>query len=487
MRTLFIKFGVVLSAVPLVDVAAAGLSDPPTNVAAYGGWSLVVNNAGVVQGEVPTDVCTTAMVGRHATYNVGPGKKYLELDAVPFGSLVAGDVVNVYARATPYKTKIGLRAQGTIAAPVVINGVTDAACQKPVLDFAGAKTARGSVAVFDKTPQYGESLGGVVIKRGPGDAYGSYEPKFIIVQGLQLQGAHTGASYTTLAGNTAAYGAFTACLWVQQGQDFIIRNNIMTDCGVGIFIMAKDGLLSETTTRVAIANNRVYGNGVVGSYSEHDLYVQAASPIVEGNFIGPNRSGSQGSSYKSRSSGEVFRHNYVRCTARCLDFVHSEEQSNGIVKQPDYGTDYVYSNTIISTGPGAIHYGGDNMGEQNSDAVTTVVFVPPVPYRKNLRFWNNIYTLTTAMYRTQVFALSAQETQVDAWSNTFNLSGFTGGGYVSWVIWSGTLRLGPGNVVNGNVPIPAEANDAEGTATPGIYSVTTDNPIPSDPKIQQLD
>jgi hypothetical protein len=467
----------------LAGLCAAKTPDAPADTMVNGAAG---TNVGSAQGALPKDICTTALVGAHTTYDVGPGKKYPEADTVPFGTLVAGDVVNIYARAAPYNTKIGLRAQGTAAAPVIINGVSDAACNKPVLDFAGAKTARGSAAVFNATPQYGESLGGLVIKRGPDDPYGAYEPRYIIVQGLRLQGAHSGASYTTLTGKSLPYGAFTACLWVQHGEDFIFRNNVITDCGLGIFMMAKDESLSEATQRVNIANNRIYGNGVVGSYSEHDLYVQAANPLVEGNFIGPNRSGSVGSSYKSRSSGEVFRHNYVICTSRCLDFVHSEEQSHGIAKQSDYGTDYVYSNTLVSDGPEAIHYGGDNMGEQNTNGITSEVFVPPLPYRKHLRFWNNSYALSTATYRTHVFALSAQETQVDAWGNTFNLSAFKGNGYVSWVLWSGTLRFGPGNVTIGAPPIPAEANGPDATATEGIYSVTTGNPIPDDPKIPQL-
>ncbi|MDB6106333.1 MAG: sheath polysaccharide-degrading, partial [Gammaproteobacteria bacterium] len=103
-------------------------------------------NAGVVQGATPIKVCTTAMVGSHLTYDVGPGKAYAELDTVPFGALVAGDVVNIYARPAAYKAKIGLRAQGTAADPVVINGVSDSACNKPVLDFSGATTASGSNA-----------------------------------------------------------------------------------------------------------------------------------------------------------------------------------------------------------------------------------------------------------------------------------------------------------------------------------------------------
>lgn len=433
-------------------------------------------NRGVQQGPTSMEVCTVAMIGSHATYDVGPGKTYSELDSVPFGSLVAGDVVNIYARPTPYKTKIGLRAQGTSSKPVIINGVTGIDCKRPVLDFAGSRTASGSASVFSSTPQYGESLAGVIIKRGANDAYGVYQPKFIIVQGLHMQGARNGATYTTLTGGTATFDS-AACIWVQNGEDITIRNSVMTDCGFGVFMMAKDGMLSETTLRITIANSRIYGNGVPGSYLEHGFYVQAANPIIEGNFIGGNRSGSEGSSYKSRASGEIFRRNYVICSARCIDFVHTEEQTNGIAKRPDYGTDYVYSNTIVSSGPEAIHYGGDNMGEQESGAA---IFVPPLPYRRHLRFWNNTYSLTTSSYRAQIFDLSEKATEVDAWGNTFNLN-FTGN-RLSWVGQAGQLRLGPGNVINGTQPADAE----EGAASDGRFSVTTVGTLPSDPLLSTL-
>lgn len=72
-------------------------------------------------------------------------------------------------------------------------------------------------------------------------------------------------------------------------------------------------------------NSRVYGNGVVGSYYEHNFYVQAHMPVIEGNYIGEVRAGSEGSSYKSRSSGEVFRYNYVVSSTRAMDWVYSED------------------------------------------------------------------------------------------------------------------------------------------------------------------
>ncbi|MBK8476314.1 MAG: right-handed parallel beta-helix repeat-containing protein [Opitutaceae bacterium] len=327
---------------------------------------------------IPGKPVTTARTGSHATYNVGPGQTYLEPDTVPWGALQAGDVVNIYQRATPYRWKIGIRGQGTQAAPIVVNGVTDAAGNRPVFDFNGARTASGSNPggnnnVFNPaSPEYGESLGGIVVKRGPDDDYGSYSPRWIEVRNLELHGATNGNSYTTLAGGTATYSG-SAGVWLQLGDDILLENLVIYDNAFGIFTMAKDGLLSETCRRVTVRGCRVYGNGVVGSYYEHNFYVQCHLPVIEGNYIGRVRAGSEGSSYKSRSSGEIFRYNYVEGSSRAIDWVYSEEQdTDGIVTQPEYGTDFAYGNVIVndtqasSFASSPIHYGGDNLGRAGS-------------------------------------------------------------------------------------------------------------------------
>jgi hypothetical protein len=105
-----------------------------------------------------SDPVTSAVVGSHQTYNVGPGQTFAEPDSVPWGALVAGDVVNIFYRETPYRWKIGLRGQGTAQNPIVINGVTDSVGHRPQFDFNGARTASGSNPgsgqnVFTTTPE----------------------------------------------------------------------------------------------------------------------------------------------------------------------------------------------------------------------------------------------------------------------------------------------------------------------------------------------
>jgi hypothetical protein len=428
-----------------------------------------------------SDPVTQPLTGSHQTYDVGPGKAYLEPDTVPWGALVAGDVVNIHYRSTPYRWKLGLRGQGTAQAPIVVNGVTDDQGRRPRFAFDGARTASGSNAgggndVFTATPEYGESLGGIVIKRGSQDDYATYSPRFIQVKNLELSGAASGYQYTTLAGATVGYLEGSAGVYVHIGEDILLENLVIRDNGNGVFTMAKDGLFSQACKRLTVRSCRIYGNGRVGSYREHNLYIQSHLPVIEGNFFGQVRPGSEGSSYKSRSSGEVFRYNHVVASARAVDWVYSEDQQiDGIPKQPEYGTDYAYGNVIISdanlmsqfaTSP--IHYGGDNLGEQEPGQA---ILVPDEPYRQHLYFWNNtvVFRMTQAQaYQANVFDLSLVGTTVDAWNNVFLLdSGAAAPTALSWVQYAGVLHLRGTNLGYAIARSAAESADA------AMYAVNT--------------
>jgi hypothetical protein len=77
-------------------------------------------------------------------YDVCPGCAHTELTTTPWNSLRAGSVVNIFYRATPYKTKFALRVSGTAAAPIVINGVLDESGNRPVISGDGAVTAKAN-------------------------------------------------------------------------------------------------------------------------------------------------------------------------------------------------------------------------------------------------------------------------------------------------------------------------------------------------------
>jgi hypothetical protein len=113
-----------------------------------------------------------------------------------------------------------------------------------------------------------------------------------------------------------------------------------------------------------------------------------------------------------------------------------------------------------------IHYGGDNLGEQEPGAA---VLVPETPYRSQLYFWNNtvVFRMTQAQsWRANVFDLSLVGTTVDAWSNVVVLdSRGAAPPELSWVQYAGALHLRGTNLAAG------VARAARDDATSSHYAV----------------
>src|SRR5258705_3381149 len=77
----------------------------------------------------------------HATlYEVGPGKPLANIGDVPWESLAAGDTVNIYWRATPYREKWVISRAGTAAQPITVRGIPDGGGNLPVISGANATT-----------------------------------------------------------------------------------------------------------------------------------------------------------------------------------------------------------------------------------------------------------------------------------------------------------------------------------------------------------
>jgi hypothetical protein len=401
-------------------------------------------------------IITNKMIGNHLTYEVGPGRFYSDPDLVPWGALVAGDVVNIYYRNTPYKFKLCLRAQGTSTNRIIINGVTDSLGNRPKFDFNEASTPKGCNPggennIFDTSSDFGlEDYGGIIIKRGVSD-FKTTRPKFITIQNLELFGASFGNSFFNYLGNKKQYGD-SAGIWISPAEDILIENNVIYDNAFGIYSSAKNNNLDEACERIILRNNIILENGRENNSYDHNIYIQSTNPIIEGNYIGQMRSGSDGVSYKSRSSGEIFRYNYVISNSRAIDLVFAEDQSNGILKEKDYGTDYVYGNVIIndcslehcSSHP--IHYGGDGLGEQENQKQE---FIPTVAYRSRLFFFNNTFFSKSNSMRIKninIFDLSLKETIVYSWNNIFHVEGSS---KYYWLESAGHLNFEGKNLING--------------------------------------
>ncbi|MEN9451657.1 MAG: hypothetical protein RLZZ369_716 [Pseudomonadota bacterium] len=362
------------SVLPIVLVACGGgaggntanpdfvnnTTPPITNVDPSGAWPPAAQAS-------PATSCSTALTGSHQTYDVGPGKTYTELTDVPWLSLQAGDVVNIYYRATPYRTKFGLRAQGTETDPVVINGVTDGSCNRPEISGNSAITATDA-----RNANYGDAIQPyalISIYRGSSDAWDTYTPKHITIQNLKLTGAKVGTSFTSNNGSTRTYDNFAAAIYAVRVHNLTIENCEITGNGVGVFTNTKGSSADDYSANVIIRRNRIHLNGNIGRQTEHNLYVQARRVLYEGNYIGQAYGGS---SLKDRSSGTVIRYNKILASARALDLVETEEETfTNLQQDPLYPYAWVYGNIIVNDyqapagyAVNMIHWGFDNTQAQ---------------------------------------------------------------------------------------------------------------------------
>lgn len=360
----------------------------------------------------PGNACSARIIGSNRTFDVGPGREHSELTTVPWLSLEAGDVVNIFHRAEPYRTKVGIRAQGTQEAPVIINGVTDASCERPTVSGEDAITTDDAIETQFYNIEFTEFLGTFFLYRASSDPFG-YRPKHITIQNLTITGASQENTYTGQDGETRRYDNGAAGVFAIVVEDLTLENNEITGNGNGVFVNSKDEF--DTSHRIIIRNNRIFDNGNPGRDREHNLYIQARRSLYEGNYIGQLVVGAQGSSLKDRSSGTVVRFNHIDAAARALDLVEIEGGVQPVKGDPLYSVAWVYGNLIVTdhsrpalSSSLLIHWGGDNSPEHFRDGT--------------LYFYNNTVVIDSSReqyYWFAIFDMNNNDQSVVAHSNVF--------------------------------------------------------------------
>jgi hypothetical protein len=440
---------------------------------------------------------------------VGPGKTYTDMTSVPWLSLTAGDVVNIYYRSTPYATKVALRAQGTASAPVIINGVTDANCNRPIVSGVNAVTAADALSKGFFTSTGGkliESQGIFVLWQGLNDPYG-YKPSFLAIQNLSIQGAVAGNTYTGSQG-TKNWSADAAGIYAVVASVFTIQNCELTGNGEGVFVNTKDDTPAEASYFVTLRGNYIHNNGVVGSFLEHNVYVQGVRSLYEGNYIGQLIAGAQGGSLKDRSSGPVVRYNYILAAARAIDLVDSEGGGGSVLSDPLYNYGWVYGNLIVNGNNGSgdlIHWGGDSQTYSNYhqgplavyfntivNTINTAVFDMAMT-AENIDAHSNVITGTSSLRLcTNSAADGSQTGTVYLRDVNWIQSGYSTGACTlsksgtlltgspsltaSYGLSTGSLALGAGTTYpTGTLPSPASVTNL----TPTYQPTTTVNGFPS--------
>jgi hypothetical protein len=291
-------------------------------------------------------------------YEVGPGKAYQNLNDVPWEALGPGDSVRVHWRSTPYKEKVLISNSGTATDPIVFCGIADGPSgAMPILEGRGAKTR----AQTKFGPNAGQNTNveemGVVIVF-PGVHWYQQKPRYIVISGLQVQGARTdpdaskadfydetgkARKYTTYGGKS---GGSSVYIW--GSENVTVRGNVLTDSGNGLMAMSQFD--EKTTSRhILIEGNHFYNNGNPGSYGTHNAYTEAIDIVFQYNNFGRLADGACGDAIKDRSAGTVIRYNRIEPGEFMVNLIDASSGAReAFVADPSYAHSWVYGNVFFN-------------------------------------------------------------------------------------------------------------------------------------------
>ncbi|MCF6264873.1 MAG: hypothetical protein L3J24_14975, partial [Xanthomonadales bacterium] len=223
--------------------------------------TIITISAGLIFAVAPiasaqNNFIVPCVAGAGTDYLVGPGQANINISDVPWGSLEAGDTVRIYYKPTPYKEKIIIRTSGSQANPIRICGVPGPSGQRPVLDGDGASSDSDDAAAYGGWAPI-QGLAMIII----------YNNDFVLknnnitIDGLHIRNAKNTFNYTRVDGSTNAYEDGAACIRVQAGDNIVIRNNEIENCGNGIFTMSQVYNEASLTRNILIEGNYIHGNG----------------------------------------------------------------------------------------------------------------------------------------------------------------------------------------------------------------------------------
>lgn len=341
-------------------------------------------------------------------YDVGPSQPYATLGSVPWDALKAGDKVQIHYRSEPYREKFLISSRGTATAHISIVGISGPNGEQPVITGEQATTGPNMEYRWS-TPEYQQSIGVLEI----GYRTAGPRPGFIDVANLTITGALSSNTYTAQDGSRQAFVKNACGIHIYGAEHLLFSHMTITGNANGFF--AKSGGTEDFISRdIRVENSLIYGNGVAGSFLQHNFYTEADRITVEGNRFGMLIPGALGSILKDRSAGSVIRYNWLPTAARMLDLVEPQDGCAVLCALPYYGQDFVYGNIFYSNGAdpvqmtNPIHYGGDSgTGHERGGP---------------LYFYQNTFVLERNQqegWKIGIFEVTRNTAKIEIWNNIF--------------------------------------------------------------------
>jgi hypothetical protein len=302
-------------------------------------------------------------------FHVGPQQAFVSIGEVPWHSLAPGDTVFIHYRPEPYHEKFLISTRGTSSGWVRVLGVPGPDGRLPIVSGRNATTSANMRYRWPSATGSGaiQHLGVVQIAFGAGE--NPPLPAYIEIANLQIQDGFKDYQFTAEDGSRARYDGFAACIYARSVEHLIVRNNILTGCGLGFYNWTGsgsawwDGLQVDTVIR----GNHFYNNGNPRSYTEHQSYTESDGVVYEYNRFGPMRTGAWGSQIKDRSAGTVIRYNHLDAAPAgwMIDLVEPENGYAALAAKESYRRTFLFGNVMISrgatvNGPNLVHWNEDH-------------------------------------------------------------------------------------------------------------------------------
>jgi hypothetical protein len=359
---------------------------------------------------------TKCLPGVGSDYVVGAGQPYGSADLVPWESLKAGDSVRFTYSSSPYKAKFIVTGFGTSAAPITICGIPGPNGERPIIEGAGAVTRANLNTTYGNSEETFVARSERSIIEITKPSYGTWDsfPSYVLIKGLNIRNFNKGDTFTDARGASRVAAQFSACVWVDRGQNLEFSDNEVSNCSMAMFTKSTNDGTFAITTNLKIAGNYMWGHGVVGSDREHTIYTSGSNILYEFNHFGPLKSDALGNAIKDRSAGLMVRYNYIEEGAHSIDMVEAEDWPDIATKLTSYRSTYVYGNVMKKTGDSGpfFHYGGDHFGAPAGANWGETLF-----RRGTLYFWNN--TVIATGVEARLFKLSTTLETAQIWNNVF--------------------------------------------------------------------
>lgn len=327
---------------------------------------------------------------RAETYQVGPSRRLQSISEVPWERLKAGDQILIDWQREPYRDKWVICAEGTEERPILVSGIPNEDGRLPVITGDQAQTRQ-------ELDFWNEDRG--VIKVGGASHAPRVTPRHIIIENLDLRSARPAYSFQGRRGSSS-YRRDAAAIYVEDGVSITIRRCRLSDSGNGLFTNGQ---------RILVEHCQIEGNGIAGSFAEHNVYSAADGITYQFNQFGNLRAACAGNNLKDRSAGLIVRYNWIEGGSRQLDLVDAEDHGGRLVNRSSYRETFVYGN-VFEEGKNhfrneIVHYGGDS----GNDAW----------YRKGtLHFYHNT-VISRREGLTVLFRLSSEDEKAELSNNIF--------------------------------------------------------------------